>query len=244
MQNKIQFAVQMGTAMIAGNLRHGGHEVDVFVVENDLDKTIRELKQYKPDAVAFSVTTGSHQEYIKIARAIKRRLNILMLWGGPHVTFAPKIIEEDYADVVCIGEGEEAALKFANSFDILGGKIPTDIENLWIKVDGKIYRNTVRPRIKNLDELPYPARDLFLDKFPILKNHGMKHFLAHRGCPHKCTYCFNHTYNKIYREQAGDKKVLYSRSPDSIVDEILWLKKNETIKMVQFVDDVFTLHKK
>ena len=243
-QDKIQFAVQMGTAMIAGNLRHGGHEVDVFVVANDLDKTIRELKQYKPDAVAFSVTTGSHQEYIKIARAIKQRLNILMLWGGPHVTFAPKIIEEDYADVVCIGEGEEAALEFANSFDALGGKIPTDIKNLWVKVDGKIYRNTVRPRIKNLDELPYPARDLFFNKFPIMKNHGMKHFLAHRGCPHKCTYCFNHSYNKMYREQAGDKKVLYSRSPDSIVDEILWLKKNETIKMVQFVDDVFTVDKK
>ena len=240
----IQFSVPLGTTLIAGNLRHGGHEVDVFVVENDLDKTIRELKQYKPDAVAFSVTTGSHQEYIKIARAIKRRLNILMLWGGPHVTFAPKIIEEDYADVVCVGEGEEAALEFANSFDALGGKIPTDIKNLWVKVDGKIYRNTVRPRIKNLDELPYPARDLFFNKFPIMKNHGIKAFLAHRGCPNKCTYCFNHSYNKMYREQAGDKKVLYSRSPDSIVDEILWLKKSETIKMVQFVDDVFTLHKK
>ena len=244
MQNKIQFAVQMGTAMIAGNLRHGGHEVDVFVVENDLDKTIRELKQYKPDAVAFSVITGSHQEYIVIARKIKRKLNIPTIWGGPHATFFPKIIEEDYADVVCIGEGEEAALEFANSFDALGGKIPTDIKNLWVKVDGKIYRNTVRPRIKNLDELPYPARDLFFNKFPIMKNHGIKAFLAHRGCPNKCTYCFNHSYNKMYREQAGDKKVLYSRSPDSIVDEILWLKKSETIKMVQFVDDVFTLHKK
>ncbi len=48
----------------------------------------------------------------------------------------------------------------------------------------------------------------------------------------------------MYLEQAGDKKVLFSRTPDSIVDEILWLKETETIKMVQFVDDVFTLHKK
>ncbi len=240
----IQISVPLGTAMIAGNLRHCGHEVDVFVVANDLNKTIRELEQYKPDAVAFSVITGSHQEYIVIARTIKRKLNIPTIWGGPHATFFPKIIEEDYADVVCVGEGEDAALDFANAFDKDGKKIPTDIENLWIKVNGKIYRNAIRPRIKNLDKLPYPARDLFLDKFPILKNHGIKHFLVHRGCPYKCTYCFNHTYNKIYREQAGDKKVLYSRSPDSIVDEILWLKKNETIKMVQFVDSVFTLHKK
>ena len=166
-QDKIQFAVQMGTAMIAGNLRHGGHEVEVFGVENKLENTLQELKRYKPDIVGFSVTTGSHQEYIKIARSIKQRLNIPTLWGGPHVTFAPKIIEEDYADVVCVGEGEEAALEFANSFDTLGGKIPTDIKNLWVKKDGKIYRNAVRPRIKNLDELPYPARDLFFN-IPII----------------------------------------------------------------------------
>ena len=240
----IQFSVPLGTTLIAGSLRHAGHEVDVFVVANELDKTIRELEQYKPDAVAFSVITGSHQEYIIIARAIKQKLNMPIIWGGPHATFSPKIVEEDYADAVCVGEGEEAVIEFANAFDSEGKKLPTKIANFWVKINGKIYRNAVRPRIKNLDNVPYPARDLFLDKFPILKNHGMKHFMAHRGCPHKCTYCFNHTYNKMYLEQAGDKKVLFSRTPDSIVDEILWLKETETIKMVQFVDDVFTLHKK
>tara|TARA_B100002003_G_C14110731_1_gene534237 strand:- start:72 stop:1547 length:1476 start_codon:yes stop_codon:yes gene_type:complete len=243
-QDIIQFSVPLGTTLIAGNLRHAGHEVGLYVVEGNLDKTLKELESYKPDAVAFSVITGSHLEYIKIARTIKQKLGIPIIWGGPHATFFPKIIEEDYADAVCVGEGEDAALDFANAFDNEGKKIPTKIPNFWVKRDGVIYRNTVRPRIKNLDELPYPARDLFLNKFPMLKNHGIKHFLAHRGCPHKCTYCFNHTYNKMYREQAGDKKVFFSRTPDSIVDEILWLKKSETIKTVAFVDDVFTLHKK
>jgi len=143
-----------------------------------------------------------------------------------------------------VGEGEEAVIEFANAFDSEGKKLPKKIANFWVKINGEIYRNAVRPRNKNLDDLPYAARDLFLDKFPILKKHGVKHFIAHRGCPHKCTYCFNHTYNKMYLEQAGDKKVFFSRTPDSIVDEILWLKKTETIKMVQFVDDVFTVHKK
>ena len=77
-----------------------------------------------------------------------------------------------------------------------------------------------------------------------MKNHGIKSFLAHRGCPHKCTYCFNHSYNKMYKEQAGEKKVFFSRTPDSIVDEIKWLQKSVPIKTVAFVDDVFTIHKK
>ncbi len=243
-QDIIQFSVPLGTALIAGSLRHGGHKVEVYIVDNNLDKTVNDLKKFKPDAVAFSVITGSHLEYIKIARTIKNQLNIPIIWGGPHATFFPKIIEEDYADAVCVGEGEDAALDFANAFDEEGGKIPTKISNFWVKKDGEIYRNAVRPRIKNLDKVPYPARDLFFNKFPMLKNHGIKHFLAHRGCPHKCTYCFNHSYNQMYKEQAGDKKVFFSRSPESIVKEILWLKKTETIKMVHFVDDVFTLHKK
>ena len=243
-QDILGFSIPLGTTQIAGVLRKNGHEVGLFVVENKFEKTLQELKQYKPDIIGFSVISGSHQGYIKIAQGIKDRLNIPILWGGPHVTFFPKIIEEDYADAVCIGEGDEAILEFANAFDSLGKKIPTNIKNFWVKRDGVIHRNAIRPRIQNLDELTYPARDLYINKFPILKNHGIKHFLAHRGCPHKCTYCFNHSYNKMYREQAGDKKVLFSRSPDSIVDEILWLKNHATVKMVYFVDDVFTIDKK
>ena len=47
----------------------------------------------------------------------------------------------------------------------------------------------------------------------------------------------------MYKEQAGDKKVFFSRTPDSIVEEIHWLQKSETIKTVAFVDDVFTIKK-
>ena len=93
-QDIIQFSVPLGTTLIAETLRQGGHEVGLYVVENDLDKTLKELQDYKPDAVAFSVITGSHLEYIKIARIIKKKINIPIIWGGPHATFFPKIIEE------------------------------------------------------------------------------------------------------------------------------------------------------
>ena len=171
-QDIIQFSVPLGTTLIAGSLRHAGHEVEVYVVENNLDKTLNELDQYKPDAVAFSVITGSHLEYIKIARTIKQKFNIPIIWGGPHATFFPKIIEEDYADAVCVGEGEDATLEFANAFDNEEKKIPTNIPNFWVKRDGVIHRNAIRPRNKSLDDLPYAARDLFFNKFPMLKNHG------------------------------------------------------------------------
>ncbi len=240
----LRFSVPLGITMIAGSLRDAGHDVAVYVVEDDLTRVLERLEQFQPDAVALSVLTGSHLGYVEIAQAVKQKLNIPIIWGGPHVTFFPDIIELDYADVVCIGEGEEAAVEFANKFDALGGVLPTTIPNLLVKKDGNIYRNAVRPRNRSLDELPYPARDLYFDQFPILKDHGIKHFLAHRGCPYTCTYCFNHSFNQIYRDQAGDKKVFHSRSPDAIVDEILFVHSQTPIKTVTFVDDVFTIHKK
>jgi radical SAM superfamily enzyme YgiQ (UPF0313 family) len=239
----LRFSIPLGITTVAGMLRHGGHDVAVFVVDNDLEGTLERLEEFRPDAVALSVLSGSHLAYMDIARAVKQRLDAPILWGGPHPTFFPEIIELDCVDAVCIGEGEQAALDFANAFDDLGGKLPADVSNFWIKRNGEIHRNPVRARNGSLDDLPYPARDLYYDQFPMLKSHGIKHFMAHRGCPYKCTYCFNHSYNKIYREQANDKKIFHSRSPDSIVDEVLWLRASVPVKMVSFVDDVFTLHR-
>jgi radical SAM superfamily enzyme YgiQ (UPF0313 family) len=239
----LRFSIPLGITTVAGMLRHGGHPVAVFVVEKDLDGTLEKLQQFRPDAVALSVLSGSHLGYMAIARAVKQRLGVPVLWGGPHPTFFPEMIELDCVDAVCVGEGEEAALAFANAFDELGGKLPTDVSNFWVKRDGEIHRNPVRARNRSLDDLPYPARDLYYEQFPMLESHGIKHFMAHRGCPYQCTYCFNHSYNKIYREQANDKKVFNSRSPDSIVDEVLWLRERVPVKMVAFVDDVFSLHR-
>jgi len=239
----LRFSIPLGVTTIAACLRAANHDARVFVVGARLQDTLAALKEYNPDAVAFSVISGSHTSYFKIGAAIKEQLGIFTLWGGPHPTFFPEMIELPFVDMVCIGEGEEAVVAFADAFDALGGELPTEISNFWVKKDGSIHRNPIRPRIQDLDKSPWPARDLYYDQFPILFHHGVKHFMAHRGCPYHCTYCFNHSYNNLYREQAGDKKVIHSRSPDSIVDEILWVKSQVPLKMASFVDDVFTINR-
>jgi radical SAM superfamily enzyme YgiQ (UPF0313 family) len=242
-EDTIRFSIPLGNTGIAAMLRQGGHEPGLFVIERDPDRTIDRIRAWGADAVAFSVISGSHQGYYAFARILKERTGLPTIWGGPHPTFFPEMVELPEADAVCLGEGEEAALRFADGFEREGRKLPVDTPNFWVKRDGEVFHNPVAPRNRHLDDLPHPMRELYYDQFPILREHGIKHFMAHRGCPYKCTYCFNDSYNRMYREQAGDRMVFSSRTPDSIVDEILALREKVPVRMVAFVDDVFTLHR-
>ncbi|MFO0566293.1 MAG: radical SAM protein [Polyangiaceae bacterium] len=240
-EDVLRFSIPLGITSIAACLRQAGHPVAVFVVDGKLARTLDRLGEFRPDAVAFSVLSGSHRSYAAIAAAVRARLDVPLIWGGPHATFFPELVREPFADAVCVGEGEEAMVALADAFD---GALPTSVRNFHVKKAGVVHENPVAPRLRKLDDFPWPARDLYYSQFPLLYRHGIKHFLAHRGCPYQCTYCFNAGYNRIYREQAGDKKVMASRSPDSIVDEILWTRSRVPLRMAAFVDDVFTLDRR
>jgi anaerobic magnesium-protoporphyrin IX monomethyl ester cyclase len=240
----VRFSIPLGITGVAAMLRDGGHEVALFVLGKRPERALEGIREWEPDAVGFSALTGGHRRLLEFARNLKRRLPVPVVFGGPHATFFPEIVELPYVDAVCRGEGEEAAREFADRFDAGGGRIPADVRNFWVGRGGEVTRNPVRPRHRTLDDLPFPARDLYYRAFPILRSHGVKHFMAHRGCPNRCTYCFNDAYNRMYRAETGRNRIYFSRSPESIIDEILALRKEAAVRMAGFVDDVFTLDRK
>jgi anaerobic magnesium-protoporphyrin IX monomethyl ester cyclase len=240
----IRFSIPLGITGVAAMLRRGGHAVELFVVGRRPVRTLEAIRAWRPDAVCFSVMTGSHQVLLDFARRLKQRIPVPTVFGGAHPTFFPEIIELSWVDAVCRGEGEEAALEFFDRMAADGGRLPKTVRNFWVKRGDEVVKNEVRPRNRALDDLPFPARDLYLRQFSILRHHGVKHFMAHRGCPNRCTYCFNDAYNSMYRKEAGERKIFHSRSPESIIAEILDLQRSTRLRMVGFVDDVFTLDKR
>ncbi|MBU4501100.1 MAG: radical SAM protein, partial [Nanoarchaeota archaeon] len=116
----------------------------------------------------------------------------------------------------------------------------TRISNLWVKKNGKIYRNAVRHYIKNLDEIEFPDREIIY-KYKKQANNPIKHFIATRGCPYKCTYCFNHQYHDLYK---GKGPVVRYRSVDNLIREIKEVIKKYPTKFIYFQDDTIILDKK
>ncbi len=221
----------LGIMYLSPLLKQAGHQVNICDASEKCIKN--HLSECPPDIIAYSVTTGAHQLFLDINRKIKKEHRVFSIFGGPHPTFFPQMIEEEGVDAICIGEGEEAFLelvtRLARRDDI------TTVRNIHLKHDGVIYRNDVRPLIEDLDRVPFPDRELFYT-YPLARASKMKTFIASRGCPYKCTYCFNHLYNTLYR---GKGKIIRFRSPDNVVEEVASVKERYPLEFVVFHDSSF-----
>ena len=200
----------LGIAYLASALRSKGVEPELLKT-SELDR----LYDIEPDVIGFSVTTGKHRKYIKIAEQAKRLCNAKIIFGGAHPTYFPEVITESSAiDFVIRGEADKS--------------LPWAIEN---KISNKIVG--FHPLVQDLDSLPFPDRE-FLYKYPENRDNPIKNVITSRGCRFSCPYCFNSLYRDFYK---GQNWVRF-RSVDNVIQECKELKKYP-LKMIFFQDDEF-----
>jgi len=225
-----------GIMSMSSVLKEAGHEVALTIAAQE--DPVQVAKAVQPDIVGYSVMTGSQNYYFRLNQAIREALNgkkVMSVFGGPHPTFFPEMIRQEGVDGLCVGEGEGPMVDLANALDNSG--FQPDIPNWWFKVDGEIIKNPVRPLIRALGDLPRPDRALIYDKHAPTRNSPIKHFMAGRGCPYHCTYCFNHAWYQIYkREKRG-----YQRTVDSVIKEVNWVRARYPLEQVIFLDDLFII---
>jgi len=233
---KYNYIEPIGLMSLSAALKKAGFETFFFDIA--LDWNLKGFVHHlKPEVIAYSVITGNHKMYAELNKELKKTHRFFSLFGGPHTTFFPEFINEPGVDAICRGEGEAA---FTELVEKLKNKQPlTDIKNLWIKRDEKIFKNTVRDLEENLDELEFPDRGLVY-KYDAYKKRSNKYVLTSRGCPFSCTYCFNHSLKKIYK---GKGCFCRKRSINNVIKELQELTAFAPVKRIQFFDDVFILDK-
>jgi radical SAM superfamily enzyme YgiQ (UPF0313 family) len=243
-----------GVAALSAYVKQEGHRTELLFLNEfpTKEQLQHRIDKTSPDLIGFS--TGSNQwQYVqKLAQIIKSlypsrgvQLNAptapTIICGGPHPTLAPEIvIAAPGIDMLCVGEGEGALLDVLQAMGT--GSSFTEIPNLWVKQDGKIFRNEPRPLIQDLDTLPFPDREIF-DYSYLLKRYPLTATLlmSGRGCPYRCPYCINHALARLYRGKGTYTRL---RSPKRVCDEIEYLHRNWGVDDILIYDDTFNYDRK
>jgi len=222
------FIEPLGVMHLSSIIKKSGHQTDLITSSEDIDKKVLD---FKPDFVFYSIMTGDQDFFNNLNNKLKQEHKFFSIAGGPHLTFFPEFLESSSFDSICIGEGENAILQF------LSNPQSKEIQNFWFKNSDKVIKNPIQNLIENLDEIPFPDRELVF-KYPEIKNGPIKHFIASRGCPYNCSYCFNESYSKIYK---GKGERVRFRSVDNLLKEVKEVVESSPTRFVYFQDDTFIL---
>ena len=223
-----------GIMCLSPHLKTAGHSVRLYEAEDSAlaDK----VADYRPHVIAYSVCTGSDRYYLALNRYLKQQLEFVSVFGGPHPTFFPEMIHEAGVDAICRGEGDHAFTDFCNVLDRTGS--PAPVANFLVKKKGQVDMCPPRPLIANLDELPFPDRSLYYTLSPEVSAHRVRSFLAARGCPFKCSYCFNPAMDSLYDGKWRSTRI---RSVDNLIKEIEEVTGDHGTEFVAFRESVFPL---
>ncbi|HPN30906.1 MAG TPA: radical SAM protein [bacterium] len=198
----------------------------------------KKIKTFNPEIIGFSIVEnnyGAARELFKTARA---NSDAVIIAGGIFPTVSPEFfINDDNVDVVCIGEGERALLKLADS--VQNGLEIKDISNLIIKL-----RKT-----KEIGELTlsgyYDWEPFALQDWDIFDGrHLFKPFMGKvwktgffetsRGCPFNCSYCANHTFQKLFKSNGHYHR---EKPIDYVIREIEYFKNKYSLELIFFNDE-------
>ena len=201
------------------NLRDKGVEYKETDVFDDFKKTVSE---YKPDLIAVSTTDDTFDLGMKLASKI-RDAGIHVVAGGIYPTFSPEeALSNPNVDSICMGEGEEALLELCKNLQ--DRKDITSIKNIWVKKEGKIYKNGLRRPI-DINALPYEDFDIFEDKRIYRPMQGkifkMIPVSMDRGCPYSCTFCAAPVQRKLYLDM-NKTKYFRIKSISRVIDELVY----------------------
>lgn len=237
----------LNLAYLASYLRENKQNIQVNIIDAEgLDMTFEQLylevDKFSPHIVGITCPTAAYYNIQKICKDLKEKDNaVKIVLGGSHPTALPKeTIKETGCDAVVIGEGEITFFDMLNVWE-KGQKLE--------KVKGIAYRDEdggeisitpARELIKDLDIVPFPAKDLlpihkyFLPPTKRIRSERATNMVTSRGCPYNCHYCMAQT---MWTRRTR------LRSVRNVLEEIKVNIEQYKLDEFSFHDEVFTLKK-
>jgi radical SAM superfamily enzyme YgiQ (UPF0313 family) len=227
----------LGLAYVAAALREAGHDCQVIdgiaeapnqftpvgnVVQLGLThEQVLDRIDPEADALAIGCMFSFNWPFLReLIRTIKERYPAkIIVCGGEHFSaLAQASMATSPIDYIVMGEGEEIAVDLFARLDSGLPFDPTEVKGICWRRGDEIVENPRADRTKLVDDIPWPAWDLFdLDGYNENDLVGGLDFgkvvpiLANRGCPYQCTYCSS---PNMWTTR------WYTRDPVKVCDEI------------------------
>lgn len=220
----------MGVLQLSAILKARGHETRLCALQ---DGGVLDLvTKYRPQAIACSLMTTEAGRFRVFTEKVRRMFpGMIIVAGGPHPTYYPRIIEDWPLDAIVVGEGDLVIAP------LLEGLVEGRSIGALMNIHTREFQNPQGDLVGDLDSLPFPDRELAAHHAP-LKDIPMKSFFATRGCPFSCSYCFNSAFNAMHK---GKGKILRRRSVENLIREIEQVKKDYRMDFLRFGDDTFVM---
>ncbi|HSJ55305.1 MAG TPA: radical SAM protein, partial [Anaerolineae bacterium] len=227
--------VSHGLAHLSSAAKAQGFALDLIDLRalGGWDQLREELLLRRPDVVAMTMMSVDYNPGIQAARIVKETLpEAVTVVGGPHPTImVEEVAEIPELDYVVTREGEI-------TFPWLLGEI---------QAGRRPESRVLEGEAPDLDALPFPDRDLFLDEWrkygytldspevPFVPDLPAPFLtiIAGRGCKYNCNFC-----QPAERHIFGRK--VRKRSPANIVAELKLLRDRYHFASFMFHDDCLT----
>jgi radical SAM superfamily enzyme YgiQ (UPF0313 family) len=187
------------------------------------------VAEFQPDLIGIGMYASTYAlgtEIARLSKSVYPKAKVVV--GGPFASFVYEqfLAENDAVDFIVCYEGEYPMLDVARRIQH-GKDSMHDVPGLVFRENGQLVVVKSRPRLKNLDALPFPNRGLvkqqsYSDPFTIS---------TARGCPSNCIFCSS---------KAFWGKGCVSRTAENIVSEIQYLyNEYPEMRTFHFADDTF-----
>lgn len=233
-EEEYEAADDLVAGFLIANLRKSGYPVTLYEIrKNYEDEDLLPILRNIPGMVVFTVPRTSNMKEIayltKCVKSSSKECAVAIAgWSHHSAPFDPvDLLEHIHSvDFVIAGEGEETVVDLANRLS--GGGSLADCRGIVYRKDERIIQNQNRPPVMNLDSLPFAARD----------SQEIHHFntmwiSSARGCLGNCSFC------AIPATRQKHTPVWRGRTPQNVVDELIYLNEKYKIKQFNFLDPTF-----
>ena len=225
----------LGLGYLASTLRQHGYRVVIFDFEKDPDEILSEAESIDPILIGFSLIFQFYvNQFGNVVRHLRAHgVNSHFTMGGhfPSLSYQHTLDLIPELDSVVRFEGELTLLELVDALSV--GEDWRSIHGIAYRNDSEVIANPMRALVPDLDQFPHPVREF--EPEAVLGLRAMP-LVASRGCARTCSFCSIHTF---YRAAPG--KVVRTRKPLNVVEEMSELHEERGIRIFLFQDDDFPL---